>query len=236
MPAHQPAYAWTLPMKSHGSIGSSAAVSGVEVVRSTHGEIRRSRRGCGPPRSRSDSARASASPPPDESPASTSVALGGEPGRQRDQGVVGVAPGVLGGQRVVGHHDPHAELVGHPRGVAHLPGADRRHEAATVQVEDGPARSGAATHDRVRREPAGQLLGDDREAMPEASASTRWGGAGPAPRASARPGPARWARRPARPTCAAAGSPAPSAGDGRSASPQASGAEAAATSQHGGGS
>ena len=51
--------------------------------------------------------------------------VGQPPLDEPDDRLVGVTPGVLGGQRVVGHHHAGAERRGQPRGVPHLEGVDR---------------------------------------------------------------------------------------------------------------
>ena len=70
-PAHHDAYAYIFPMNSHGSSSVTTSVSGVLVVRSTHGACSSRWLGCGPPRSRTVSAAARAMPPPAESPTTT---------------------------------------------------------------------------------------------------------------------------------------------------------------------
>ena len=148
-PAHHSAYACILPMNSHGSVSVTSTVSGVLVVRSTHGESSSRWLGCGPPRSRSVSATARASPPPAESPASTTPSEDSQqPLHQLDDRLVRVAPGVLGRERVVGQHHPGAERRGQPGGVPHLEGVDRRRRtrrrAGRRRSGSGAARAGSA--------------------------------------------------------------------------------------------
>ncbi len=74
----------------------------------------------------------------------------GTPREVGDQGVVGVAPGVLGRQRVGRHHHAGPERGGQPGGVPHVHGVDRRDEPATVHDVDR-----AAGGDAARREDVG---------------------------------------------------------------------------------
>ena len=90
----------------------------------------------------------------------------------RDQGVMAVAPGVLGRERVIGQHHARVEAAREPRGVPHVELVDRPHEAAAVAVIDGAGGRGAAPGQRVRR-PAAEVLGDHREVPVEAAHGPR---------------------------------------------------------------
>ena len=79
--------------------------------------------------------------------------FGGPAGGVRDEGIVGVGPGVLGSQGVVGHHDPGADRVGQPGGVPHVDRVDRRHEGAAVDVVERAVDVAVARRQDVGREP-----------------------------------------------------------------------------------
>ena len=107
---------------------------------------------------------------PRSRPPAPAPRVGGPPGDQVGDRLVGVAPGVLGRERVVRQHDPGLERGRERARYRRWKGVDPGHEAAAVEVDHGPSRVRTARRDDVRRELPGrplQHLGDDREAALE---------------------------------------------------------------------
>ena len=155
-------------------------MSGVLVVRSTQGECSSRCVGWAPPRSRSGERDRQGQAAPG------GVARQHDPGLRRPAGDqvrerrAGVAPGVLGRQRVVRQHHPGVQRLGQPGGVPHVGAVHRGDEATAVQVDHRARRGGAARRHDVRREVAagpGQGLDLDRE--PPGEAAHRPGGQAP---------------------------------------------------------
>ena len=120
---------------------------GSRPVRSTHGANATRWVGCGPDRRATSWASPTASPPPAESPISTTPCGGlhGQPLEQVDEPGQGVLPGVRRRERVVRQHDAHAEPSGQPGGVLPVVPVQPADEATAVQVEHRPHRRRAAS-------------------------------------------------------------------------------------------